>query len=168
MIAWSVIFDVHVCHHKNFSALLSAVAFVILRGYECLWSRSGKKVQRFKSLFICCTFEVKFLPLKLCRHTHFNVCACVVLQSKIVLLIMWACSRKVEPVLLAAFEPSFVFADETSKVVFQPSLQSYWEEKKKLLAIHSALSVCLSTLSKLICCSWTFLSIISSWLYPRQ
>ena len=42
----------------------------------------GKKVRRFEPLFVCYAFEAKFLPSKLHCHTHFNICACTLLQSK--------------------------------------------------------------------------------------
>ena len=45
----------------------------------------------------------RFEGLKLCCHAHFTVCTCTLLQSKHVVNIMWACSRKVEAVLQAAF-----------------------------------------------------------------
>ena len=48
----------------------------------CIHIRPGKKVQMFESSFVCCTFEAKFLLLKLCCHTHFNVYTSTLVQSK--------------------------------------------------------------------------------------
>ena len=63
-----------------------------------------KEVWRFELSFICCTFKAKFLPLKLWCHTHFNFCACILVNDIInVRLIMCPCSRKVQAALLAAF-----------------------------------------------------------------
>ena len=54
---------------------------------------SNRLGTRFKGSFVCSTFNAKFLPSKLhCQVLFANVW-----------LIMWACCRKVEAVLLAAF-----------------------------------------------------------------
>ena len=64
----------------------------------------------FQSLFVCCAFEAKFLPLKLHCHVHINVCTynvctctCALVQSiRVCVVNDVVCSRKVEAVLLAA------------------------------------------------------------------
>ena len=51
-------------------------------GDFCITIRAEKKVQRFKPCFVFYTFRTKFLPLKLCCLTHFNVSACMLVLSK--------------------------------------------------------------------------------------
>ena len=69
-----------------------------------IYIRPGKKVWIFEPLFVCYPFWVKFLPSSLHCHAHFNVCKCNACAIYIYLLsIMYACSIKVEAVLLAAF-----------------------------------------------------------------
>ena len=63
-----------------------------------VYVKAGKKLRMFEALFVYCAFECKF---SLRSHAHFNVCACALVHSN-VWLIMWACSGKVEAVLLAA------------------------------------------------------------------
>ena len=64
-------------------------------------SRAGKNLRMFKPSFVRCTFEAKFslqsftaMPTLMFAHVH--------LYTLNVWLIMWACSSKVEAVLLAA------------------------------------------------------------------
>ena len=47
---------------------------IILLAYAYNYIVGLRKVRMFEPLFICCAFEAKLLPSKLCYHTHFNVC----------------------------------------------------------------------------------------------
>ena len=67
-----------------------------------MYIRAGMKVGMFEPSFVCCAFEAKFLPSKLAA-TPTLMFAHVHVYNLNVWLIMWACSRKVEAVLLAAF-----------------------------------------------------------------
>ena len=71
-------------------------------GDVCITIRGGKNVRRFEPLFIFYTFETKFLPSKVRCHTHFNVCACALVQSKRVVNNV-SMFDEVEAGLLAAF-----------------------------------------------------------------
>ena len=70
--------------------------------YMYMYIRAGMKVGMFEPSLVCCAFEAKFLPLKLAA-TPTLMFAHVHVYNLNVWLIMWACSRKVEAVLLAAF-----------------------------------------------------------------
>ena len=39
--------------------------------------------KRFKPSLVCCAFETKSLPLKLCNYAQFNVCTCTLVQSNV-------------------------------------------------------------------------------------
>ena len=92
---------VHVCTcmymyvhvHEQFPALVHTCTCT----HVC--TRAGKKVQMFEPSFVCCTFEATLgsfaaTPTLMFAHVH--------LYNLNVWLIMWACSRRVDGVLLAA------------------------------------------------------------------
>ena len=60
----------------------------------------GEKGSKLPSFAHLLQFEANYLPLKLCCHAYFIVC--VHLCNLNVWSIMWACSRNVEAMLLAA------------------------------------------------------------------
>ena len=69
-----------------------------MNGYMMNGIWLGRRFGRFKSSFICCKFEAKFLhakPTLMFVHKHF--------YQLTVRLIIWVCSRKIEAVFLAAF-----------------------------------------------------------------
>ena len=62
------------------------VKLAVLKYYkvcELITRQSGTRAgKRLEPLFVCYTFEAKFLCSKLRCHAHFNVCVCALLQSK--------------------------------------------------------------------------------------
>ena len=97
---------IHVCICTCISTYTCTYTCTCICTYTCTYTymyiRAGMKVGMFELSFVCCAFEAKFLPLKLAA-TPTLMFAHVHVYNLNVWLIMWACSRKVEAVLLADF-----------------------------------------------------------------